>query len=585
MKNTKLFLFPAMLIFLIFLVGIASAGSVTVSLFYDSTTADSLTIINGNSAGVIVSADSIFENSMAVKLDVLDSNGNLVVNMLDTYTTLDSYSRYLMVGQAAYSGPGSYTLRATVTGASGQSDTDELSLRVLPQTINHPPVITSTPITQVNEGQAYRYQVTATDADGDILTYSLTENPSWLSINSQTGAITGTAPSVNADTQYNVVVRVSDGTDFAKQSFTVIVKNVPIPPANKPPVITSTPITRVNEGQAYNYQVVAEDPDNSSLIYTLTQAPSWLSISNIGLIMGAAPQVNSDTPYSVTVRVSDGINFVEQSYVLTVIDVTAPDTVPPVITVVSPINGQTYTSSNILFWITTNENIDFAWYRLDGGSNISMNFVSSTDFRRIVSLSDGSHTVKFYARDLAGNIGQSDVINFYIDTSVSDTTPPIVTISSPVNGETYTSHRTQIIFTASDANLDRCWYRLNNGLNVNTACNVPITGITSVQGTNTWIVYAIDLAGNIGSASVTFKVNIPSGSGGGVSGKNIGARYVSDADGTKEYLNQFAPKTVVEEEEVIIAKKELSFWESSWLGALIILLILIVLLIIFWRRR
>lgn len=152
MKTTKLLLIPAMIIFLL---AVVSAGSVTVSLFYDSTDGNSLTITNGESAGVIVSADSIFEPSITIKLELLNSNGNVLANILDTYTILDSYSRYLMVGQAAYSGPGDYTLRAIVTGESGQSDTDTLSLKILlpPTPTNNPPVITSTPVTQVNEGQ------------------------------------------------------------------------------------------------------------------------------------------------------------------------------------------------------------------------------------------------------------------------------------------------------------------------------------------------------------------------------------------------------------------------------------------------
>ncbi|MBS3086816.1 putative Ig domain-containing protein, partial [Candidatus Pacearchaeota archaeon] len=102
--------------------------------------------------------------------------------------------------------------------------------------VNNLPVITSTPVTQVNEGQNYVYDVNANDADGDTLTYSLTTAPSWLSINSATGLITGTAPQVNADTAFSVTVKVSDGTGFVTQSYTLTVKNVPIvpPPSNGP---------------------------------------------------------------------------------------------------------------------------------------------------------------------------------------------------------------------------------------------------------------------------------------------------------------------------------------------------------------
>ena len=81
-------------------------------------------------------------------------------------------------------------------------------------------------MTEVNESSAYRYQVTARDPDGDSLNYSLPTKPAWLSMNSS-GLITGTAPSVNSDTNVNLEARVSDGQETTSHSFAVSVKDVP----------------------------------------------------------------------------------------------------------------------------------------------------------------------------------------------------------------------------------------------------------------------------------------------------------------------------------------------------------------------
>ncbi len=90
---------------------------------------------------------------------------------------------------------------------------------------NNPPEIISTPITEVNEGSAYSYDVEATDSDlEDILEYSLIQNPTWLEINSQTGLITGTVQKSPGD--YPVEVKVSDGKDYDTQPYTLIVKNL-----------------------------------------------------------------------------------------------------------------------------------------------------------------------------------------------------------------------------------------------------------------------------------------------------------------------------------------------------------------------
>ena len=74
--------------------------------------------------------------------------------------------------------------------------------------------------------------VTATDADGQSVTYSevtsvLTSNANTpaatmnLTLNSSTGAITGTAPNVSSDTTYNFTLRASDGTNTTDRNFSI----------------------------------------------------------------------------------------------------------------------------------------------------------------------------------------------------------------------------------------------------------------------------------------------------------------------------------------------------------------------------
>jgi hypothetical protein len=95
-----------------------------------------------------------------------------------------------------------------------------------PAVQNHAPVVSSSPITSVNENQFYNYQPKATDADGDKLKYLMTKGPSWLSINSSTGLISGTAPEVSADEVNNVEWSVSDGKASSSQKYPLTVKNL-----------------------------------------------------------------------------------------------------------------------------------------------------------------------------------------------------------------------------------------------------------------------------------------------------------------------------------------------------------------------
>jgi len=410
-KTSGIAVFILAVVFSMYLI---SASSVLGFLFYDSTTGSSLTINDGDSFGLTVSADSIFENYMNVHVDLLESGGNVVATLLDTNVIQDSYSNHMVVDESVYGSAGDYTIKLTVTGDSGQTDTVELSLTVQALSpTNNLPTFTSSPVTSVNENTAYSYDVNANDADGDTLTYSLTQTPSWLSINSATGLISGTSPEVNSDTQFVVTVQVSDGNGNVAQVFTIDVLNVVIiPPTNNAPVITSGPVTSVNENTAYSYDVNANDADGDSLTYGLTQGPNWLSINSVsGLITGTSPSVSQNTNYAITVTVSDGTATVPQSYTLTVLNVVVPpvgDTTAPIITITSP-TSITYSSSSINVIVSTNEQAT-AWFSLNGGSNVSLGTSNNQNFNyALTGLTNGNYNLVIYARDAAGNVGSSSV--------------------------------------------------------------------------------------------------------------------------------------------------------------------------------
>ncbi|MDP3992035.1 MAG: putative Ig domain-containing protein [Nanoarchaeota archaeon] len=352
--------------------------------------------------------------SMTINIKLYTSSGTLVHTFENNrVVNSNSFSQTYTITEAMYETEGNYELILSSSDRFPSSDSHTLTLQVLPPA-NNAPVITSTPITQVNENSNYAYDVNAIDADNDPLTYSLTQAPSWLSINSQTGLISGTAPSVSANTQFNVAVRVSDGEDSDTQSYTITVRDTttgntkpvansqsvttnmntpktivltgfdsdgfiefcdvvvnpahgtlsgfsndgcqvtytpsnnytgsdsfrftvtdddgaestaatvsitvnPVTPGNNPPVVTSTPVTQVNEGANYVYQVVASDADGDTLSYSITTSASWLTINTTtGLVSGTAPSVSADTQFNVAVRVSDGTANVTQTYVLTV---------------------------------------------------------------------------------------------------------------------------------------------------------------------------------------------------------------------------------------------------------------------------
>ena len=86
------------------------------------------------------------------------------------------------------------------------------------------------------EGAVISFDANASDANpGDTLTYSATNLPSGITINSSTGVVAGTL-SATSSGSYAVVLTVSDGTLTDTDSFTWTVTE---PAANVAPVFST----------------------------------------------------------------------------------------------------------------------------------------------------------------------------------------------------------------------------------------------------------------------------------------------------------------------------------------------------------
>ena len=93
--------------------------------------------------------------------------------------------------------------------------------------------------------------------------------------------------------------------------------------------------------------------------------------------------------------------------------------------------------------------------------------------------------------------------------TVNDITLPSISIIYPT-AITYSENVSSLNYTYTETNPDSCWYSVDDGVTNSSAVNMGtnFTGITSVGGSNTWIVYCNDTSNNINSDSVTFTLNI-----------------------------------------------------------------------------
>ena len=179
----------------------------------------------------------------------------------------------------------------------------------------------------------------------------------------------------------------------------------------------------------------------------------------------------------------------DQSYNNMVVGLVPLDLYPPEITIISPENT-TYGTSSIPLTFYINESTSWIGYSLDGAENVTI-----TGNTTLNGLSDGPHNVIVFANDTIGFMGVSDQIFFTVDT-----TPPIITITSPAN-TTYLNDIIDLIFTANEP-LDWIGYSLDGQENQTIPGNITLPEL--IDGSHTIVVFANDTVGNMGASEVVF---------------------------------------------------------------------------------
>ena len=153
---------------------------------------------------------------------------------------------------------------------------------------------------------------------GDTLTFSATSSDTSIvgvSVSETTLTVT---PVAQATGEAVVTVTVSDGTDSNSTTFKVVVT----PRKNNAPVVQALNDINISVGTPFTSNVVATDSDvNTTLIYSLNNAPSWLEInSSTGVISGTSKFSDIGLTNDVEVSVSDEINATVVTFNVNVYD-------------------------------------------------------------------------------------------------------------------------------------------------------------------------------------------------------------------------------------------------------------------------
>ncbi|MEI8608727.1 putative Ig domain-containing protein [Enterovibrio sp. Hal110] len=191
--------------------------------------------------------------------------------------------------------------------------------------INNPPVITGVPAVSIAEGNSYSFTPSASDLDGDTLTFSIANLPGWMSFDTVSGALTGTPLNADVGAYANIQITVTDsGTGAlsdALPAFTLTVTDV-----NNAPKIMGNPANTVDEGTNYTFTPTIDELEGDNVIFSIINQPAWMTFdTGTGQLSGTPAHADVGTYTNIQITVTEttpqGLSDTLPAFDIIVVDV------------------------------------------------------------------------------------------------------------------------------------------------------------------------------------------------------------------------------------------------------------------------
>ncbi len=322
---------------------------------------------------------------------------------------------------------GSHGVVVAVDDGWGGRAEQSFTLVVAPDAVNHAPTFTSTPPTSIPVGAAYTYAASASDPDGDALTFELLAGPANM-VASVNGVVSWPFA---LQGEYLVALRVSDPAGAsAEQTWTLTAGATSTGPL--PPIVFGAPSSVGAVASLYFY---APGVDSSAPVtFSLASAPLGMEVDTTTGRVTWTP-VDADVgSHPVSLVADNGSGTAAQSWTITVFD--EPLNLPPVITSLPTLSAFVDEA-----WSYDAEGIDpegtaLSWSLVSAPPGATIN-ASTGVIEWTPSAAPDSVLIAVRATDVEGATGgQSFTLSVFPTNS-----PPVFT-SSPVTvasaGETYT---------------------------------------------------------------------------------------------------------------------------------------------------
>src|SRR5205823_13342916 len=277
----------------------------------------SLTVTHVNHAPVAdaQAVTTAEDTAKAIVLTATDADGDALTFSLvagPLHGALSGVAPNLTYTPAAnYNGADSFTFKAN----DGTVDSSAATVSLTITAVNDAPVAADQAVTTA-EDTAKAIVLTASDVDGDALTYAIVVGPAH-------GALSGVAPTVtytpaaNYNGPDSFTFKANDGTvDSAIATLAVTVT-----PVNDAPVATAQSVT-TNQDTAKAISLTASDVDGDTLTYVVVTAPTHGTLSGTAPNLTYTPVAGYFGSDSFTFKANDGtVDSVAATVSLTVVHV------------------------------------------------------------------------------------------------------------------------------------------------------------------------------------------------------------------------------------------------------------------------
>ncbi len=167
---------------------------------------------------------------------------------------------------------------------------------------NSPPVLDPIGSRSTGENETLEFAISATDADGDELTFSATNLPPGADFDADTATFAWSPSSGQAGTWPGVRFLVTDGHGVDEESITISVGD-----GNFAPILSPIGPQSVDEGELLVLVLAAADPDGDPVTYTIDATPPGaLFFPAYGVFLWT-PAQDQGGDYTVTFGATDGM--------------------------------------------------------------------------------------------------------------------------------------------------------------------------------------------------------------------------------------------------------------------------------------